>query len=186
MHLLTTSDYDEQADFGGRVYKIRHDGAGVRMTFIKASSGKLKVREELCYPIGEDRVCEKVNRSLIFNGSKSLSVDQVSAGDLFAVIGLTAAEAGQGLGAYSDKLVYDMVPTLKSRVIFPEALNVKDVLKAFRVLNAEDPSLNVVWEESLQEIHIHVMGLIQLEVLEELVRDRFQLQVTFGVPRDFV
>ncbi|WP_284646522.1 GTP-binding protein [Paenibacillus silviterrae] len=182
LHLLTTSDYDEQADFGGRVYKIRHDSSGVRMTFMKALSGKLKVREELCYPTGEDRVCEKVNRLLIFNGSKSHSVDQVSAGDLFAVIGLTAAEAGQGLGAYSDKLVYDMVPTLKSRVIFPEALNVKDVLKAFRVLNAEDPSLNVVWEESLQEIHIHVMGLIQLEVLEELVRDRFQLQVSFGSP----
>ncbi|SFT23991.1 translation factor GTPase family protein [Paenibacillus sp. BC26] len=182
LHELTTVDYDELAPFGGRVYKIRHDQNGVRLTYIKALSGTLKVRDELCYGSGDDQICEKVTRLLLVNGNKSQAIDQVSAGDLFAVTGLSSAEAGQGLGVYSDKLVYDMVPTLTAKVIFAAELNVKDVLKAFQVLNAEDPSLNVIWEESLQEIHIHVMGLIQLEVLEQLVRERFRFAVTFGSP----
>ncbi|MFE5317688.1 GTP-binding protein [Paenibacillus sp. NPDC056579] len=182
LHTATTVDYDEQAPFGGRIYKIRHDSNGVRMTFIKALSGTLKVRDELCYPANEVQLCEKVTRLLIVNGNKSQPVEQVTAGDLFAVTGLTAAEAGQGLGLFSDRLVYEMVPTLKSKVIFDNQLNVKEVLKAFRILDAEDPSLNVVWEESLQEIHIHVMGVIQLEVLEQIVRDRFRLDVSFGNP----
>ncbi|EFM11120.1 small GTP-binding protein [Paenibacillus curdlanolyticus YK9] len=182
LHLLTKVDYDAEAPFGGRVYKIRHDSNGVRLTYIKALSGTMKVRDELCYGSGDEQICEKATRLLIVNGSKSHAVDQVSAGDLFAVVGLSGVEAGQGLGRYSDKLAYELVPTLTSKVIFDDALNVKDVLKAFKMLNAEDPSLDVVWEESLQEIHIHVMGIIQLEVLQQLVQDRFQLAVSFGNP----
>ncbi|MCK9857715.1 TetM/TetW/TetO/TetS family tetracycline resistance ribosomal protection protein [Paenibacillus sp. ATY16] len=182
LHLLTTVDYDGQAPFGGRVYKIRHDKSGTRLTYIKALSGTLKVREELCYGGGEGPISEKATRLMLVNGSKMQTVDQVSAGDLFAVIGLSEADAGQGVGLYSDKLSYDLVPALTSKVIFSEALPVKDVLKAFRILNAEDPSLNVVWEETLQEIHIHVMGVIQLEVLQQLVKDRFGFDVVFGSP----
>ncbi|MRN55359.1 GTP-binding protein [Paenibacillus monticola] len=182
LHLLTTVDYDEQAPFGGRIYKIRHDSNGVRLTFIKALNGTLKVRDELSYASGDATISEKITRMYIYNGSKSHTVDQVSAGDLFAVTGLSAAEAGQGLGSLSDKLIYEMVPTLKSKIIYAVTYNVKDVLKAFQVLNAEDPSLNVIWEEAVQEIHIHVMGLIQLEVLEQLVKERFQLDVSFGSP----
>ncbi|WP_435167811.1 GTP-binding protein [Paenibacillus glycanilyticus] len=182
LHLLTTVDYNGQAPFGGRVYKIRHDKSGTRLTYIKALSGTLKVREELCYSGGAGQICEKATRLMLVNGSKMQAVDQVSAGDLFAVIGLSEADAGQGVGLYSDKLSYDLVPALTSKVIFSEGLPVKDVLKAFRILNAEDPSLNVVWEESLQEIHIHVMGVIQLEVLQQLVKERFGFDVVFGSP----
>ncbi|TCM96941.1 small GTP-binding protein [Paenibacillus sp. BK033] len=182
LHLLTTVDYNGQGPFGGRVYKIRHDKSGTRLTYVKALSGTLKVREELCYGGGDGRICEKATRLLLVSGSKMQAVDQVSAGDLFAVIGLSEADAGQGVGLYSDKLSYDLVPALTSKVIFSEALPVKDVLTAFRLLNAEDPSLNVVWEETLQEIHIHVMGVIQLEVLEQLVKDRFGFDVVFGSP----
>lgn len=184
LHLLTTAAYDEAAPFGGRIYKIRHDAGGARLAYIKALSGTLKVRDELSYMSGGERLREKATRLLLVNGSKSQAVDRVSAGDLFAVAGLTEAEAGQGVGCYSDtdKLVYELVPTLTSRVMFPATLNVKDVLRAFRMLDAEDPSLNVIWEESLQEIHIHVMGLIQLEVLEQLAKERFGLIVSFGKP----
>jgi len=184
LHRLTVTDYDArmEAPFGGHVYKIRHDGVGARLTFMKAQSGMLKVRDELHYNAGDEPISEKVTRLLLVNGTKMQPVDQVTAGDLFAATGLSAAEAGQGLGGCTGKLVYDMVPTLKSKVVFAESHNVKDVLKAFRILNAEDPSLNVVWEESLQQIHIHVMGLIQLEVLERLVKERFRLDVAFGSP----
>jgi translation elongation factor EF-G len=184
LHLLTSTDYDMRAEdpFGGRVYKIRHDGGGARLTFIKALSGMVKVRDELSYNSEGEPTNEKVTRLFIVSGTKMQPVDQVSAGDLFAATGLSAAEAGQGMGGCTGKLIYDMVPTLKSKVVFAESLHVKEVLKAFRILNAEDPSLNVVWEQSLQQIHIHVMGLIQLEVLEQLVKERFRLDVAFGSP----
>ncbi|CAI6082814.1 Elongation factor G [Cohnella sp. JJ-181] len=182
LHALTEVDYDEDAPFGGRVYKIRHDANGVRLTFLKVLSGTLQVRDELAYESGGIGYAEKATRLLAFNGSRSHTVDRAAAGDLVAVTGLSAAEAGQGLGVYTDKPAYEMVPTLQSKAIFAESLNVKDVLRAFRILNAEDPSLNVVWEESLQEIHLHVMGLIQLEVLEQVAKERFGLDIAFGSP----
>ncbi|MCE0448454.1 translation factor GTPase family protein [Brevibacillus sp. AF8] len=179
---LTTASYDETAPFGGRVYKIRHAANGLRLTFVKALSGKLKVRELLSYENGGLRYEEKITQILLFTGRKSHSVEQVAAGDLFAVVGLSEAEAGQGVGVYSDKFTYETEPTLQSKVLFDNSLHVQQVLGAFRILNAEDPSLNVVWEESLQEIHIRVMGLIQLEVLEQVVKERFGFVVSFGQP----
>jgi ribosomal protection tetracycline resistance protein len=182
LDLLTMMNYSEAAPFGGRIYKIRHDSNGVRQTYIKVISGSVKVRDELSYTSREAVMGEKVTRILMVNGNKSQAVDKASAGDLVAVAGLSAAEAGQGVGSLSDKLSYEMVPTLKSKVIYGDNLNVKDVLKAFQTLNAEDPSLNVIWEETLQEIHIHIMGMIQLEVLEQVIQERFQMAVTFGNP----
>lgn len=182
LHLLTTVSYDETAPFGGRIYKIRHAANGQRLTFIKAVSGTLKVRELLSYESGGVPYEEKITQILLVNGSKSQPVEQVAAGDLFAVAGLSEAEAGHGVGLYSEKFAYETEPTLQSKVQFDSSLHVQQVLGAFRLLNAEDPSLNVVWEESLQEIHIRVMGLIQLEVLEQVVRERFGFAVCFGQP----
>ncbi|MDF2921186.1 MAG: hypothetical protein K0R57_100 [Paenibacillaceae bacterium] len=182
LHLLTTASYEERAPFSGRVYKIRHDANGVRLTFMKALSGRLKVREQLGYESGGISYDEKVTRILLFNGLKSQPVEQVTAGDLFAVAGLSAARAGQGLGLLSDKLAYQSEPTLTAKVQFDDTLHVQKVLGAFRTLESEEPSLDVVWEESMQEIHIRVMGVIQLEVLEQLVKERFGYVVSFGQP----
>ncbi|RPD97398.1 translation factor GTPase family protein [Paenibacillus polymyxa] len=182
LHLLTTTTYEENASFQGRVYKIRHDAGGARLTFIKALGGRLKVREQLSYESGGVQYDEKVTRISLFNGLKSQPVEQVEAGDLFAVAGLSAAEAGQGLGSISDKLAYDSEPTLQSKVLFDNSIHVQKVLGAFRTLEAEEPSLNVVWDEKLQEISIRVMGLIQLEVLVQLVRERFGFAISFGQP----
>lgn len=182
VRLLTITSYEENTAFGGRIYKIRHDPNGMRLTFIKALSGRLKVREQLGYESGGLPYEEKITRILLFNGNKSQPVEQVAAGDLFAVAGLSAAWAGQGLGLFPDKLAYESEPTLQSKVEFEDSLHVQKVLGVFRILEAEEPSLNVVWHESLQEIHIRVMGVIQLEVLEQLVKERFGFKVSFGQP----
>ncbi|WP_454191032.1 GTP-binding protein [Paenibacillus sp. Marseille-Q7038] len=182
LHLLATTSYDENASFQGRVYKIRHEESGTRLTFIKALGGRLKVREQLGYVSGGVQYEEKITQIFLLNGLKSQPIEQVAAGDLFAVAGLTAAEAGQGLGLLSDKLVYDSEPTLQSKVVFDKSIHVQKVLGAFRMLEAEEPSLNVVWDEKFQEISIRVMGLIQLEVLEQVVRDRFGFAISFGQP----
>lgn len=94
--------------------------------------------------------------------------------------GLSNIIAGQGLGSLTDKITYEMVPTLKSKVIFDSKFNVKEVLSYFKILEAEDPSLNVVWNENLHEIQVHIMGIIQLEVLQQIVEERFNLEMKFG------
>ncbi len=183
LHQLTVTEYSCKQSFAGRVYKIRYDHHGTRITFIKALSGVLKVREEIQYGEGENAYSEKVTQIRVYNGNKFKTVDQVMAGELFAVTGLSMTLVGDGLGSLKEKAIYEMVPTLKSKVIFESEVNIKEALRCFTILGAEDPSLNVTWEETLQEIHIHVMGTIQLEVLEQLVQERFNLHVSFENPK---
>ncbi|MEH7302953.1 translation factor GTPase family protein [Neobacillus drentensis] len=182
MDLLTSTNYDHHLPFSGRVYKIRYDDKGTRITFIKALSGTLKVREEVSYADANSVHSEKITQIRIYNGNKFITADQVSAGEIFAVTGLSSATAGDGLGALNEKAVYEMGSALKSRVIFDPSIHVKEALRYFYILDAEDPSLNVTWEERSQEIHIRVMGTIQLEVLKQIVKERFHLDVQFGEP----
>ncbi|WP_404332671.1 GTP-binding protein [Mesobacillus maritimus] len=179
---LTVTDYENESSFGGRVYKIRHDDNGMRITFIKAIKGTLKVRDEISYGSPGDPNTEKVTQIRIYSGRKYKTVDSVEAGQLFAVVGLTNATVGDGLGVVHEKSIYEMIPTLKSKVMFEQGINSKEALMYFRTLEAEDPALNVLWEENLQEIHLHVMGAIQLEILEQLVMERFGLKVSFAEP----
>jgi len=199
---LTYTNYNENEEFSGRVYKIRHDDNGNRITFIKALTGTLKVRDEIYYggkmqyilncdnEINDTRINntetnsgeirEKVSSIRIYNGSKFKAVDCVKAGDLFAVSGISRAVSGDGVGTLKEKTHYEMVPTLMSKVIFDKACNVREVLGYFKILEAEDPALNIIWNEALQEIHVHIMGKIQLEVLKEVVEERFNLKIEFG------
>ena len=169
---LTYTNYNENEEFSGRVYKIRHDDNGNRITFIKALTGTLKVRDEIYYggkmqyilncdnEINDTRINntetnsgeirEKVSSIRIYNGSKFKAVDCVKAGDLFAVSGISRAVSGDGVGTLKEKTHYEMVPTLMSKVIFDKACNVREVLGYFKVLEAEDPALNIIWNESLQ------------------------------------
>lgn len=180
LHVLTYTEYNEEEKFSGRVYKIRHDEQNNRLTYIKALSGSLKVKEEIALPTIENDFCEKVNEIRIYNGDKYINVDKAEAGQIFAVTGLSSANIGDGIGTLKDKATYNMVPTLKSKVIFDESLNVKDVLKYFKILESEDPSLNIIWDEKFQEIQVYIMGVIQLEVLKNLMEERFNISIDFG------
>lgn len=182
LHLLTNTNYSNNEPFSGRVFKIRHDDNGTRVTHIKALTGTIQVRDTICYGDAENRVCDKVTHIRVYNGSKFRGVDRVEAGEIFAVTGLLSASSGDGVGTLLEKSTYNMIPTLRAKVIFDPILNPKDVLRGFKILDDEDPSLNVIWNENLQEIHISVMGIIQLEVLEKLVKERFSYDIEFGTP----
>ncbi len=181
LHSLTETNYSD-LEFKGRIFKIGHEKNGAKITYMKILSGSIKVRDEICYRSDEDELSEKITQIRIYNGAKYKTVDSASAGQLVGVMGLSKSFAGLGLGDTNDGQGYNMVPTLKSKVIFETSLNVKEVVKAFNILNEEDPSLRVTWEEEFGEIHIHVMGPIQLEILEKTVKDRFDLSVEFGEP----
>src|SRR5699024_3226147 len=110
-------------------------------------------------------------------------VNEVGAGDVFAVTGLTRVSDGDGVGMLTDKMTYDIIPTLRAKVILDKKENHKDVLSCFHILNAEDPTLQVSWDEHVQDIIINVMGVIQLEVLTYIMEERFNKVISFGDPQ---
>jgi len=181
LHQLTETNYYDDG-FTGRIYKIGHEKNGNRITYLKMLSGSIRVRDEIMYNCGEDEVREKITQIRIYNGEKYKTLDCAVAGQLIGITGLSRTWAGQGLGNANHVPEYDMMPSLKSKVIFAPPINIKEVVKVFKMLNEEDPSMNVTWEERLQELHIQVMGPIQLEILEKIIKDRFDLPVKFGKP----
>lgn len=176
---LTETAYDETSPFTASVYKIRHDDHGNRLTFLKVLSGKLRVRDEIMY--GE--TIEKVNDIRLYNGDKYEALQEARAGMIIAVTGITNLNIGERIGLEEELRAFELVPTLTSTVLFDKMFHVKTVLEIFRWLEAEDPSLRVLWQEHFQEIHVHVMGTIQLEVLRQVVKERFEIDLSFGIPK---
>ena len=183
LDMLTATNYSKSGDFSGSVYKIRHDDNGTKITFIKALKGQLTVKDTISFTQGGEILTEKINEIRLYNGNQFQTTDTISAGDLFAVLGLSKASTGTGLGSLQEKPDYEMIPTLQSKVVFDPEMDPMAVLKAFKILDAEDPALNVSWEAKTGDIHIKVMGIVQLEVLERLVKERFGFSVTFDKPQ---
>lgn len=176
---ITETTYSKEQPLKAHVYKIRHDERQNRITYLKIEQGVLEVRDDLQVR----GASEKVTQLRIYNGNKFTNVDEVEAGQLVSVTGITRLEIGDYIGDDKNKVHYDLTPTLTSKVQYDSAIPAKNMLENFQLLDAEDPSLHVEWEEHFQEIHVHVMGAIQLEVLQQVMKDRFSYDVTFGSPK---
>ena len=178
---LTMTNYELADIFTGKVFKIRYDEKGTRITYIKALSGLLKVKDELVYNLNGEEIREKVNEIRAYNGVKYEIKDVASAGEVFAVTGISNMKAGMGIGI-EDSTEEEMIPTLTAKVLYDSTVNIKEVLKYFKILESEEKTLNVQYDEILKEMHINVMGKIQLEVLKEIIQERFNLNVEFDKP----
>ena len=178
---LTMTNYELADIFTGKVFKIRYDEKGTRITYIKALSGLLKVKDELVYNHNGEEIREKVNEIRAYNGVKYEIKDVASAGEVFAVTGISNMKAGMGIGI-EDSTEEEMIPTLTAKVLYDSTVNIKEVLKYLKILESEEKTLNVQYDEILKEMHINVMGKIQLEVLKEIIQERFNLNVEFDKP----
>ena len=177
---LTMTNYELADIFTGKVFKIRYDEKGTRITYIKALSGLLKVKDELVYNHNGEEIREKVNEIRAYNGVKYEIKDVASAGDVFAVTGISNMKAGMGIGI--EDSTEEMIPTLTAKVLYDSTVNIKEVLKYLKILESQEKTLNVQYDEILKEMHINVMGKIQLEVLKEIIQERFNLNVEFDKP----
>lgn len=177
---LTMTNYELADIFTGKVFKIRYDEKGTRITYIKALSGLLKVKDELVYNHNGEEIREKVNEIRAYNGVKYEIKDVASEGDVFAVTGISNMKAGMGIGI--EDSTEEMIPTLTAKVLYDSTINIKEVLKYLKILESEEKTLNVQYDEILKEMHINVMGKIQLEVLKEIIQERFNLNVEFDKP----
>ena len=175
------NDYTEQpqygSDFGAKVYKISED-KGQRLTMMKITGGTLKVKEILK---SEKNInSEKVNQIRLYSGEKFIAVDEATAGTVCAVTGITFTNSGDGLGVEDNSSIPMLTPVLTYTVNVPDGTDAHTVLSDMRILEAEDPQLKVEWNERYSEIHIKLMGDIQLEVLQTLFADRFGINISFG------
>lgn len=165
-------------EFGAKVFKIADDGQGNRLSYMKITGGSLKVRTAVS-DFGK-KWTEKVNQIRIYSGAKFQAVDEAVAGTVCAVTGLTKTVTGQGIGAERDSFSPVIEPVLSYRIDLPPDVDAHTALSKLRILEEEDPQLHIVWNEQLQEIHIALMGKIQLEILKSIIAERFGMNVDFS------
>ena len=162
-------------EFGARVFKISDDPQGARLTHMKITSGCLKVKDVL----HGSGWAEKADQIRIYSGAKYQTVDQAPAGMVCAVTGLTAAHPGDGLGAEAGAPSPVLEPVLAYRAVLPEGVDAHKALSALRKLEDADPALHVAWNEGLQEIRVQLMGEVQLEIVQSLLKERFGIDIGF-------
>ena len=168
--LIKVPEYPDT--FAAKVFKIARDEAGNRLTYLKITGGSLKVKAVI--------EGQKVNQIRIYSGEKYEAVNEVEAGSICAVTGLSDTYPGEGLGAEQGTYLPVLEPVLNYQVIPTEGDDPILLLPKLRELEEEEPQLHIVWEEALQEIHVQLMGEVQLEVLKTLIYERFGVEVKFG------
>ena len=168
-------------EFGARIYKVTRDDSGARLSWMKITGGALGVKEELSARPDAPRPWQaKADQLRLYNGTKFQLVDTALPGMVVAVAGLSDSYPGEGLGAEPDAAPPALEPVLRYRVLLPQGCDVPTALRCLRELEQEDPLLHVVWDERLGQLHLQLMGEVQLEVLQSLLERRFGLQVEFG------
>ena len=166
--------------FGAKVFKVSQDEQGARLTWLRVTGGELKVKAQLSGEVDGEPWAEKANQLRLYSGTKYTLAETIHPGQVCAVTGLTKARQGEGLGAERDSDLPVLEPVLSYQVLLPEGADVHAALGKLHRLEEEEPQLHVVWNETLGEIHVQLMGEIQLEVLRSLLAKRFGLNVEFG------
>lgn len=164
------------ADFAARVFKITRDPQGARLTWMKILGGSLKVKTLL----NEGETQEKVNQIRLYSGPRYRLTEEAEAGQVCAVTGLTATRAGDGLGVLTGAEAPLLTPVFSYQVLFPAGDDPAAAMQKLRQLEEEDPQLHVVWTPEKREIHVHLMGEVQPEILKRQLADRFGLHAVFS------
>ncbi len=171
-------------EFGARVYKISRDPSGSRLTHLKVTGGRLRVKMPVgngASALSESEVWEeKADQLRIYSGAQFILADEVEAGGICAVTGLSRTFVGQGLGMEAENALSLLEPVLTYRLVLPEGSDPVRALGQLRILEEEEPQLHVVWREAAREIHVQVMGDVQIEILKRLLSERFGLEAEFA------
>ena len=170
---------DWPAPFGARVYKISRDGRGERLTWLKVTGGELAVRTLLrLLPLrGTEVKEEKISQIRLYSGARFDAAERVPAGRVCAVTGLESTWPGQGLGAEPDGDEPYLTPAMGYRIVLPKGCDARTMLPKLKTLEEEEPQLHVLWQEALGEIHVQLMGAVQIEILKSLILERFGVAV---------
>lgn len=165
-------------EFGAKIYKIGRDEQGNRLTYMKITGGRLKVRDVLTNGAWE----EKITQIRYYSGQKFEAVNEAGAGSVCAVTGLSQTKPAEGLGVEKASNAPVLEPVLSYRIILPEGCDPRMMIPKLRQIEEEDPELHIVWNE-LKEIQVQIMGEVQVEILQSLIQSRFGIGVSFDAGR---
>ena len=172
------------AELSARVYQIAHDPQGNRLTFLKVTGGTLSVRSAVrCHRPDGEPLEAKVTQLRLYSGAEFEAVQQVPAGDVCAALGLSGLLAGDTLGDAAPDRGAALEPVMSYCIRLPADLDPQLALPKLRLLEEEEPQLRMVWDARLREIRVQLMGAVQLEILQSLIRMRFGWDVTFDTGR---
>ena len=164
--------------FAAKVYKIGRDAQGGRMTYLKLTGGTLSVRQPLKYTDeGGEAHEEKITAIRLYSGARFEAVEAVSAGQVCAVLGLTATYPGQGLGEEKNSAAPVLEPVVSYTVILPPGKDARVMYPKLMLLQEEDPRLHIVWNERSKNISVQLMGKVQTEIFKSLVKERFDTDI---------
>ena len=180
LEILATVPAYEESPFGAAVYKISRDEQGNRMTWMKITSGCLRVKDLVSGEKNGERWEEKADQIRIYSGSGYTQIPYAEAGQVCAVTGLSKTLAGEGLGCEKSRSGGVLEPVLSYRLILPSGTSRAEALKILRIVEEEEPMLRVSCVEQTGEILVRVMGNVQMEILRRLLADRFSLNAEFG------
>ena len=176
-----TREYESRPNFSAQVYKISYDPKGSRLTHLKVLGGQLKMREELTYKDADgNEISGKISSIRFYSGEKFRTADYAEAGEVCAVTGLVGTFAGQGLGCAENSQKASLEPVMTYKIVLPDQKNIYEAIKELRLLEDEDPQLHILWNEQNREIHIQLMGAVQLEVLSKIIEKKFGYSVSFS------
>lgn len=167
-------------EFGAKVFKISRDAQGGRLTWLKVTGGALRVKAPLSYRAQNQDYQEKADQLRLYSGIKFRTLEKAGAGSVVAVTGLSHSYVGLGLGTEAEASAPLLQPVLTYQLVLPDGADAHSALTKLRELEEEDPMLRIVWDERYGQIHVQLMGKIQLEILRRRILDRFGLAVTFG------
>ena len=166
--------------FGARVFKISRDAQGARLTWLRITGGTLHSKTPLSYAADGETYEEKIDQLRLYSGEKFTAAESLTAGMVAAVTGLSHTRPGQALGAAQEAAQPLLEPVLTYQLLLPDGVDPHAALPKLWELEDEDPMLQIVWDERLRELHLRLMGPIQLEILQRVIAERFGWEVSFG------
>ena len=171
-------------ELGAQVYQIIHDEQNVRLTCMKLTGGRLRVRDAISYTLPDgETITEKAAAIRLYSGAKYEAAAEVPAGSIVAIQGLTKTYPGQSIGLGGNALQPVLEPTMDYRILPPAGMDARTLLPKLRQLEEEDPQLRLRWDEHLREIRVQLMGAVQIEVLQALVQERFDADIRVDAGR---
>lgn len=161
--------------FGAKVYKTTEDNSGNLLTHMKITGGTLNVKDLVC--INDNK--GKINEIRIYSGAKYRSVQSAEYGDVCAVTGIPFAHPGQGLGFENDfsSLISEAVFTYSVKL--PTGYDINKALDIFKKLSLEETQIDFFYNEQKSKINVRIMGIVQLEIIKRILKDRFKLDAEF-------
>lgn len=184
--LALSENGDAQAPFVGKVYKVRRDKGG-KVVYLKVEQGCIHPKDTIQVPAGDEMAeFEKINELRQYQGANHTLIPEARPGDLCAITGVQRLQPGDKAGENANhEIASSLTPLLAAKVIYPATVSARTMLGYFRELEEEEPLLHVLWNEDTQEIVVHIMGEIQLEILTQRIAQQYQLAIEFG-PRSIL